>query len=85
MPKKKQTKVMHFQIFAPRVTVAKLGAVAKMQGISKMRLAGELLAQAVDILWDETFKLADGEPSERPSAFDPAPGLHDRPKKGGKK
>jgi len=84
MSEKEKCKLMPFQVVAPRVTVAKLGAVAKMQGISKMRLAGELLADAVDVLWDEVFKF-DGEGAkERPSAFDSAPGLHDRPKKGKK-
>jgi len=81
MGKAEQGKLIYFQTYTPRITVAKLGAVATMQGISKMRLAGELLAQAVDILWDETFGLKGEGAKKRPSAFDASPGLHDRPKK----
>jgi len=84
MRKDETVKLIPFQVYTPRVTKAKLSAIATMQGISKMRLAGELLADAVDILWDEVFGLTGEGAKERPSAFDAAPGLHDRPKRGKK-
>lgn len=76
-------KLVFYQVIMPKVTKVQLAAIAASQGISHMRLGGELLAKAVEILYEETFSLQDEEAVPRISAFDSDPDLYKRGKEGG--
>jgi hypothetical protein len=66
-----EIKLKEFQVVVPLSTIAQVSACASYLGISKRRLAGELLAKAVELYYEEFFGVSGSEAQlERPSAFE---------------
>jgi hypothetical protein len=80
----KKSKLIVQAVYVPRDTAAQLAAIASYNGVSKLRLGGELLAHAVEIMYDEVFNVPeDAEGRERPDIFN-EPSPFDTSKKHGK-
>ena len=67
----KEVKLVKQTVCVTRDTRAQLSAISAYRGVPKQRLAGELLAKAVEILYDEVFGVADVPAKrKRASTFD---------------